>query len=743
MATRLYMVANSTPPITPDKDAWSVTTGAVLRMLDTAKAATTEQLTLSIPNTAGQSGLVAQFVSPPLAAQTLSGNVSVVFRARELATNDDVNKRWRSVRVINSAGVTVATLDSLVATSSITELAQASPQGQQHANLSGFTSYTCAAGDRLLVAVGYGTSAGGTSPQVQCEWGGNGTDHTNGNNDTTGTVPWVEFSQNIVWDTTPTTTPVSQTLDLRWQVDNTVSQTVDLRWSSLAAVSASVDLRWSSLAQVSGTLDARWRSLAQAVQTLDARWSVLSRTQADEDLRWRVLSRVTADLDAQWRSAARVVSDVDLRWTATGPQTGVVVASTTPIRQTTAASAVTVAKPAGLAVGDFLLVGFSALDFGVSSAPSGWTLEFSHTAFPDKVYAYSKFADAADVAGSGWTWTLAGSAGSAAGSVRRILGVEPTNAWDSAGSSATDNVNDTTWDVPAVSTVNAGASVVGFGAEDSSAATHTLSAGWTEDDDSGGQSTRGTVSFHKDMPTAGSAGILTITTDIARTGKVAWLRALRPAGGSQPVSADLDARWRVLAQAVQSLDLRWRTAQQVSANADLRWSTLNSVAASADLRWRVLASVAQTVDLRWTVVSSLVSVSQTTDLRWRVAVVVSQSADLRWKVRQQVSRDADLRWTSFAYVAQDLTLLWREVATVAMDLDLLWRRSGYVDAELSILWSHLASTIPLPADVFVDLASQVVGAGLDGYLFGVSLDPLRANGSDLEGDRITVDLDVL
>lgn len=215
MATRFYFVANTTPPVTPDKDAWTQTTGAVLRTLSTTKDATTETLgPLAIPATAGQSGLVAQFVSPPLDAQTLTGTVSIVFRAQEGNLQDNVNKRWRSVRVINSSGVTVATLDSLVATASTTELSATTLQGQQHANGSGFTTYNCAAGDRLLVAIGYGTSAGGTTPEVTCQWGGNGTDHANANSDTTGTVPWVEFSQNLVFQTTPssvTLTPATAT----------------------------------------------------------------------------------------------------------------------------------------------------------------------------------------------------------------------------------------------------------------------------------------------------------------------------------------------------------------------------------------------------------------------------------------------------------------------------------------------------------------------------------------------------
>lgn len=332
MATRLYMVANSTPPVTPDKDAWTQTTGSVLRMMSLTKDAAVETLgPLAMPANGGERGLVAQFVSPPLEAQTLTGTVSIVFRAREHSTQDNVNKRWRSVRVINSAGVTVFTMDTLVATTSTTELSATTIQGQVHANGSGFTSYTCAAGDRLLVAIGYGTSAGGTTPEVTCEWGGTGTDHAVANSDTTGTVPWIEFSQNLVFQAA-TTSPVSSDLDIRyrvtnrvtadldtrWRVTNRVTSDLDTRWRVRSSVSADLDTRWRVAGVVSSDFDARWRVLAAVTKDLDARWRVLGLAAANLDMRWRVngvvATQVSNDLDLRYRVLGLVTKDADLRW---------------------------------------------------------------------------------------------------------------------------------------------------------------------------------------------------------------------------------------------------------------------------------------------------------------------------------------------------------------------------------------------------------------------------------------------
>lgn len=486
MATRLYMVANTAPPITPDIDAWTSTTGAVRRMLDTAKAATTEQLQVDIPATAGQSGLVAQFVSPPLAAQTISGTVTVTFRGRELATTDNVNKRWRSVRVVNSAGVTVATLDTLVATASTTELSGTTIQGQAHASASGFTSYACAAGDRLLVAIGYGTSAGGTTPQVLCEWGGAGTDHANANSDVTGTVPWVEFSQNLVWDT-PSTTPVSSDLDVRWSVRSLVTADLDARWSVRGLVTADLDARWSVRNQVTASLDVRWSVRNRVTSDLDARWSVRNRITADADLRWSVRSRVQTDLDARWRVFGTATQDADLRW--------------------------------------------------------------------------------------------------------RVLGL---------------------------------------------------------------------------------------------------------------VASDVDLRWRVADGG----------AAQVSSDLSIGWRVLGLVTANADLRWRVRQEV-----------------SNGLDVQWRIYGVVSASADLRWRVFERASSDLEARWAVLALAQRDV--------------DLLWRIREQVLADLSVLWVTSGTTIPLLADVFVDIAPGGAATTLDARPIAASLDPLSGNEFDLDSDRYVVDLEGL
>lgn len=198
MATRLYFVATTAPAISPPFDAgWSSTADVVRRTLATSQAATTETLAGSVANTA--TSLAVQLVSPPLTAQTISGTFTLVSRGRELATTDNVNQRWRSVRVYSGDGATLrGTLNSYAVTGSTTELAT-SLTGQPHAVNGSLTSVVCQAGDVIVVEVGYGLSATGTTPQWEMVLGGAGTDHTTSVNDATGSVPWVEFSANLVW----------------------------------------------------------------------------------------------------------------------------------------------------------------------------------------------------------------------------------------------------------------------------------------------------------------------------------------------------------------------------------------------------------------------------------------------------------------------------------------------------------------------------------------------------------------
>jgi len=203
MATRLYYRAGDLPNLTPAFSAsgWIRTADAVRRWLDPVKTEPREVLAGIVGGAANDNSLVVQLISPPLAgAQTVSGTWNLVSRSRELASTDNINKRWRAAMVYSGDGGTLrGTLEAPVATASTTELSATTLQGQQHALNAGITLVNAQAGDIIVVEIGLGESAAGTTPNYNSELGGIGTDHANANSDVTGSVPWVEFSANLVF----------------------------------------------------------------------------------------------------------------------------------------------------------------------------------------------------------------------------------------------------------------------------------------------------------------------------------------------------------------------------------------------------------------------------------------------------------------------------------------------------------------------------------------------------------------
>jgi hypothetical protein len=216
MATRLYFSLTSFSGLTPSYDgAWNYTSEAGRYELIRAKYASPSAITAGTQigawsNTAGQSAIDRQYISPPLAAQTISGTLSCMLMVREVATQDNVDRPHMAVKVIDSSGTVVATLLSKGAqTGSSTGEFSTSMRTQTFANAATLSSYACSAGDRLIVEIGYSNSTSGTTPEAIGNWGENATDATLGDNaTTTSRAGWVEFSGNLTW-AAPTVASVS------------------------------------------------------------------------------------------------------------------------------------------------------------------------------------------------------------------------------------------------------------------------------------------------------------------------------------------------------------------------------------------------------------------------------------------------------------------------------------------------------------------------------------------------------
>src|SRR5215204_4912267 len=99
MATRLYGVPTTAAPVSPGFGAWTTTAAAVRRSLSLSKSGSAEVLTnVEVTSGAGNNALAFQLVSAPLnGAQTITGTVTIVTRGRELATNDNIGSRVRTI----------------------------------------------------------------------------------------------------------------------------------------------------------------------------------------------------------------------------------------------------------------------------------------------------------------------------------------------------------------------------------------------------------------------------------------------------------------------------------------------------------------------------------------------------------------------------------------------------------------------------------------------------------------------
>lgn len=141
--------------------------------------------------------LFRQFISEPLAAQTISGTVTAQIRARESSLNDDANTQL-AVFVVNSAGTVVATLHTGFTGGVANEYNNPSLTNRPYppSGTANLTSYDCAAGDRIVVEFGTRMNTTRTTDTIYMEFGIGGVSDLPTGTSGTGD-PWVEFSANL------------------------------------------------------------------------------------------------------------------------------------------------------------------------------------------------------------------------------------------------------------------------------------------------------------------------------------------------------------------------------------------------------------------------------------------------------------------------------------------------------------------------------------------------------------------
>jgi hypothetical protein len=207
MATRFYFPASAPQAtFTPSPDAgWNYTTEFARH--DLARTKGTSAITQGVQlgpwaNTAGQRALDRQWISPPLAAQTISGTFSSALMVREYATSDNVDQVVTSIRVVASDGTTVrGTLKAIGSSGTTLELiSNVSHRCHNVANAAAISSLAVQDGDRLVIEIGYANSTAATTPEASAKWGENAADlPANNNAQTTNGAGWIEFSANLTF----------------------------------------------------------------------------------------------------------------------------------------------------------------------------------------------------------------------------------------------------------------------------------------------------------------------------------------------------------------------------------------------------------------------------------------------------------------------------------------------------------------------------------------------------------------
>ncbi len=209
MPTRFYLSSTAVPDITPGAGTgWTVTTS-----FDSRKATIVKDGSAMTSKTSGAAGGVAprsilnrQYISDPLAAQTILSGTTVNTQVRSnvnVVTSTTANMQLRIF--LYSAGVFtlingVNPGTNLTATLTNRQVADAIS-----------SNVTVLDGDRLIMEIGWFYTAGtNTTRTVINSFGSNSaTDLPINNTTTTADNPWVEFSQTLLFSSTTTTKRLS------------------------------------------------------------------------------------------------------------------------------------------------------------------------------------------------------------------------------------------------------------------------------------------------------------------------------------------------------------------------------------------------------------------------------------------------------------------------------------------------------------------------------------------------------
>jgi len=201
--TRFYLAQSTVAAVTPVRSGTWTNVSALLNRAMSITKLGQGIVTNSVSWTAGEIALDRCYVSAPLAAQTVSGTVTVMAISRESAETNNAFIQFEAYVVSNDGSTVRGSLLTIGNYGSGTELIAASSRTKIWANNTALSSVVCSAGDRLVACFGY-TDSSGVAPIANTGFGDAATlDIPNIVEEEVFTVttrnPWVDFSQVLIF----------------------------------------------------------------------------------------------------------------------------------------------------------------------------------------------------------------------------------------------------------------------------------------------------------------------------------------------------------------------------------------------------------------------------------------------------------------------------------------------------------------------------------------------------------------
>jgi hypothetical protein len=223
---RFYFTLNLSASITPTFNAvWThINSNRFRQLLLAPTGSSLTNGTVITVSASGQTALDRTYVSPPLyGAQTIAGSVKAQLRVFESATNDNVVPR-SEIYVVDATGTTVrGTLLSIGRNTPTWSEPNATTLRNLTFISSSLTGVVCQDQDRIVVKLGYSDDGAGSSIAATTNWGDpiNVRELPEDNTTFTALCPWIEFSQDLVFNPEPT-----------WGIDPNITGTLTMSGST-------------------------------------------------------------------------------------------------------------------------------------------------------------------------------------------------------------------------------------------------------------------------------------------------------------------------------------------------------------------------------------------------------------------------------------------------------------------------------------------------------------------------------